>query len=120
MLDPASKLLLACSFTLSAEAAVVPNNAESEVRQLEKPVLAQFLIERDSDRGTMIGDGGAADVTVYWGNESVSFVEITPDGAPTMTTIDFERGKPLPAVHSRHTLVGGLVPSQMYGSCVVK
>ena len=116
----ATQLLLSCAFNVSAEAALAPHNEKPSISKSDPEFEIQFVLERSKSSATIIGNQGARSVEVFWGNDSVSFLELTSWGTPAVTTVDMGRGKPLPAVHSRHTMIGGLTPSQFYGECFVK
>ena len=67
----------------------------------------------------LIGNVGSSDVVALETPEHLSFLEVTPNGNVTLTTV-YRTGAaaPYPAIHSRH--VGLLTEpwgSQMYGSC---
>jgi len=71
------------------------------------------------------GSGGLADVQYYAGYKGFTFLEALPSGAIQTTTVTaMSKGNPLSpqlsAVHSRHTVITDLVPSQYYGTCHIK
>jgi hypothetical protein len=77
----------------------------------------------DVGKGTaqMIGNQGAANVTVVQGSGGLHFLELTPAGGLTVTSVYFTPGSrgAAAAVHSRHTgdsITGALV-SQFFGFC---
>lgn len=58
-----------------------------------------------------------------WGEQAVNFIETTPTGDLTFTTIFLgrEKGGRYPAIHSRHVLASGdPMVSQLRGSCEAK
>lgn len=120
MIDEVSKLLLTCTFKVFATSALTPHGEFPSIDNSSPPLVIRYLVERENEIGTMMGNLSPVDVTVLWGNGSVTLFEFTPNGTPTVTTVDMRRGKPLPAVHSRHTIIDGLVPSQYYGECKVQ
>lgn len=67
----------------------------------------------------LIGNIGASDIAVVESVGHLTFLEVTPSGNVTVTTV-YTSGKklPYPAVHSRHVgLQREPWGSQMYGSC---
>ena len=78
-------------------------------------------IEYRAAKARIIGNGGADDLTVIPGTDSVSFIERAPIGAVNVTTVYAWRNKAghFKAVHSRHIAIAGPSPSQNYGSCQV-
>ena len=76
----------------------------------------QFLI--DNDKAYMIGNSGSVEVIHYISDQGLFFIEQTPSGNLTTTTINFTQ---FSTVHSRHILIGSeLVASQHYGSCKIR
>jgi len=120
MIDEVTKLLLTCTFKVFASSALAPYGEAPSIEKPSAPMVLRYLVEEENQTGTMMGNLSPVDVTVLWGNDSVTLFEFTPNGTPTVTTVDMRRGKPLPAVHSRHTIIEGLVPQQYYGECEVQ
>lgn len=77
-----------------------------------------FMIDEKTKKSYMIGNNGSSKVAHIDKGNGISFVEITGLGNVMTTTIDSN----MKAVHSRNTvgILGELLPSQFYGSCVVK
>lgn len=70
-----------------------------------------------SDKFYLIGNQGNEEVLLLPGMDSISFLERTPVGNITITTID-NYGN---SVHSRNIVIGGkIVPSQYYGKCTTE
>jgi hypothetical protein len=66
----------------------------------------------------VIGNNGASEVTMVTtesgGSGGLQFIERVGSGALQITAIDAHGN----AVHSRHTVLGGVLsPSQYYGAC---
>ena len=116
----AEELLIDCAFETAAVAAFLPENEEPQITSQSPAFTLSFVVRRGEEQASMIGNNGSRSVRMVGGQNDVSFIEITVAGTPTITTIDFDNGTPMPAVHSRHTKVRGLVPSQYYGTCSVK
>ena len=95
------------------------------VSQTEKENNADFNIEFHYDTisslAFMKGNNGLSKVLVFKGSDGISFIETLITGAVQTTTIDMlslEEGS-AEAVHSRHSILFGLFPSQYYGTCEV-
>ncbi len=69
----------------------------------------------------LVGNNGSAEVDWYYGEVAVTFTENLISGAVQTTTIDvMGNSNPYPAVHSRHTILAGMMlPSQYYGACTI-
>jgi hypothetical protein len=82
-----------------------------------------FLIAAiDVEKGTaqLVGRAGASDLTVINGPYNVTFLEVTPAGNTTLTSVfpKTVRENEYFAVHSRHMGAPlGAVVSQYYGTC---
>lgn len=80
-------------------------------------------IDIKAGKARLIGNQGATDIHVFVTGTGITFIEKTPLGNFTITTIfsDCEKDtKRYIAVHSRH--IGGLgfpMPSQFHGTCEV-
>ena len=78
-----------------------------------------FEVDTISGQSYMKGNNGLSEVANVPGQEGISFIETLATGAVQTTTIvlspDSQLGN---AVHSRHSLISGLVPSQNYGFCI--
>tara|TARA_B110000238_G_C16045500_1_gene403735 strand:+ start:153 stop:557 length:405 start_codon:yes stop_codon:yes gene_type:complete len=69
----------------------------------------------DDNSGMMRGNAGGAEVKTIYVRDQLTFVETTPSGNVTTTTILMGTGA---AVHSRNMFWSGrLGPSQFYGGC---
>jgi hypothetical protein len=79
-------------------------------------------IDANSHKARLIGNAGAADVTVLLTPESLSFIEVTPSGNPNLTTVfpALKAGtSEFIAVSSRHVSFIEPFPSQHHGACKV-
>jgi hypothetical protein len=92
---------LICDYTQSAS----PQGLKAEKFRLE------FII--DGERAVMIGNKGISDVEMHSGAHGFTFLEKVPAGIVQTTTV----AKDGSSVHSRHTIIVDLVPSQYYGKC---
>jgi hypothetical protein len=78
-------------------------------------------IDLASGKAEMIGNAGSAPVTTIGNDERLQFLEVTPAGNISTTSV-FPKvggGKDFPAVHSRHMLSFGssAIVSQYAGTC---
>lgn len=71
---------------------------------------------------TLVGNNGAGSVDYRATPGQMQFIETTPIGNLTVTTVFAppERGQPMPSVHSRHIAVApaNIVISQLAGPCI--
>ena len=111
-------------FSLNVNAALVtftcdfPNYVTEEDRGTQNNFKAVFELDTISKKSYMKGNNGISEVLNIPGAEGISFIERLTTGAVQTTTIvllpESQLGN---AVHSRHSLISGLVPSQNYGFC---
>ena len=111
-------------FSLNLNAALVtftcdfPNYVTDENRGTQNNFKAVFELDTTSKKSYMKGNNGISEVLNIPGAEGISFIERLTTGAVQTTTIvllpESQLGN---AVHSRHSLISGLVPSQNYGFC---
>ena len=81
------------------------------------PMVLKYLIDDSTKKAYFLGNLGSSEVTPITSDSQISFVEVTDSGNLMTTTIVDN----LQAVHSRNTvMLGTLLPSQYYGSCVEK
>ena len=76
----------------------------------------KFQHDEDSSKGFVVGNSGLTSVQVYAGRKGITFLEALPGGVIQTTTVALSGH----SVHSRHTIINNLVPSQYYGSCTFK
>ena len=76
----------------------------------------QYIFDGNANTAIIVGNSGTSQVEYHAGFEGISFVEKLFSGA-IMTTTIANNGD---AVHSRHTMISGLVPSQYFGECQVE
>lgn len=111
-----------CDFPSIAISVWEGEKVRTEIKQQE---FSGHIDNVDIVRGTarLIGNVGAADLTVIGGAGVLHFLELTPSGNLNVTTIFARRAASggLRAVHSRHVLlpVSGPLPSQAVGTCRV-
>lgn len=111
-------------FSLNVNAGLVtftcdfPNYVTDEDRGTQNNFKAVFELDTISKKSYMKGNNGISEVLNIPGAEGISFIERLTTGAVQTTTIvllpESQLGN---AVHSRHSLISGLVPSQNYGFC---
>ena len=112
---------LACTF--EAVHSGVLNPTYFRDRSSDRPLtLAIRGLNADARTATVGGNNGSSTVEYRVGTEQMQFIETTPIGNVTLTTIFAppETGKPMPAVHSRHVAVSpaNVSISQYAGECV--
>jgi len=117
-------LIVLSLFSLNVSASLVtfscdfPNYATDDDRGTQNFKIV-FEVDTISSQSYMKGNNGLSEVANVLGQEGISFIETLPTGAVQTTTIvlspDSQLGN---AVHSRHSLISGLVPSQNYGFCI--
>ena len=111
-------------FSLNVNAALVtfscdfPNYVTDEDRGTQSNFKLVFEVDTISKKSYMKGNNGISEVLNIPGAEGISFIETLATGAVQTTTVvllpESQLGN---AVHSRHSLISGLVPSQNYGFC---
>ena len=86
----------------------------------------KFNYDIASHKAFMIGNLGLSEVIPISGSEALTFLEILDNGVVQTTTLDrttldmySNKEQSLDAVHSRHTILFGLFPSQAYGKCKI-
>jgi hypothetical protein len=91
---------------------------DSGNHEVTNDFILTFLIDKDIDKGYLIGNNGSNEVIVIYGPLGrISFIEVT-DTTNVMTTVITRAGS---SVHSRNTVIlEELVASQYYGECVLK
>ena len=82
----------------------------------------KFNYDSVSNKAFMIGNIGLTEVIPISGSEALTFLEILDTGVVQSTTLDMLSNKEqsVDAVHSRHTILFGLFPSQAYGNCKIE
>ena len=82
----------------------------------------KFNYDIASHKAFMIGNLGLSEVIPISGSEALTFLEILDTGVVQSTTLDMLSNKEqsVDAVHSRHTILFGLFPSQAYGNCKIE
>jgi hypothetical protein len=83
----------------------------------KKPFALTYLIDGDTKKAYLLGNAGSSEVIPIVGDGQISFIEVTVTGNVMTTTIVGG----LHAVHSRNSaMLGQLLASQYYGSCIEK
>ncbi len=115
-------VLLALMASSSVQAEVLsyqctfPSFADTSGLQDQTEFGFEIKYDDVANNAFIVGNAGMSPLTPLVGADSLAFVEVTPSGSVMMTTI----GADGVAVHSRHSVVvGSLVPSQHYGTCVI-
>jgi hypothetical protein len=112
---------LICNFTHGVVTDL--DRASAEPSRVEERLTLIFQdINRERSTANMLGNLGGEPSEVTWvdGGSSFSFVEVTPSGNVTTTSVfPGEKGAPAPAVHSRHIRYPNMAPviSQYFGQC---
>jgi hypothetical protein len=71
----------------------------------------RYVVDTDSGKGKMLGNAGSTDVVVVEGEDTISFIQVSP--VVTTTTVQLST---LKAVHSRNVvMLGEFMPAQYYG-----
>lgn len=71
----------------------------------------RFIVDTEKETGTFLGNAGAIEVLVVEGEDTMTFIQVSP--IVTTTTIQIST---LKAVHSRNVvLMGEFMPTQYYG-----
>jgi hypothetical protein len=112
-------LLFLCSSVYAAPTTIVCNyNQYSDIEGIHKSddFILTFIIDNEKETYYLLGNNGTEKVFPVENSEGISFLEITATGNVMSTTIDSNKT----SVHSRHTVIGGLIPSQYYGKCIYK
>ena len=79
--------------------------------------ILTFVLDKSNGKSYMIGNQGSTEVTILRSGEGYTFIEITGSGNVMTTTIDSK----LKTCHSRNSIIlGKLIPTQYYGTAVIK
>jgi hypothetical protein len=86
--------------------------------KVEEDFILTFIDDRENKKAYILGNVATEEVNLIPNvSGSISYIEITGTGNVMTTTIDIN-GE---SVHSRNTtILGELVPSQYYGTCITK
>ena len=113
------------SFNVNATAITFLCDFPNYVSQTESKNDNNFSLEFNYDtistQAFMKGNLGLSEVIAISGSDGLSFIEILDTGVVQTTTLDMLSNKEqsVDAVHSRHTILFGLFPSQAYGKCKI-
>ena len=113
------------SFNVNATAITFLCDFPNYVSQTESINDNNFSLEFNYDtistQAFMKGNLGLSEVIAISGSDGLSFIEILDTGVVQTTTLDMLSNKEqsVDAVHSRHTILFGLFPSQAYGKCKI-
>ena len=109
---------IVCEFTSRHSANFDPRYQPNKTG--ERLALTFASIDVAARSAQLIGNAGAATVTLFASEGKLNFVEVTDGGNITMTSVFalVPSGDPMPAVHSRHMMMLGMaLVSQFTGSC---
>jgi len=90
--------------------------ASEEGFQIAENFKLSFTYDTMSEQAFLTGNLGLSEVFSFKGPGVVTFLEPLVTGAVQSTTIMLETGQ---AVHSRHTVIDIIVPTQYYGKCQI-
>jgi hypothetical protein len=109
-------IVAALLFCSGADAAVT--RFKCNVGEGRNALALEFIYDDVTGKAQVVGNAGLAEVLPHVGAYAVTFLEFLPTGSVQSTTIELKTGI---AVHSRHTVMGGLpkalTPSQARGTC---
>lgn len=119
----AQTLSVKCNYPVSVAANIPTGSMEiqTDVKKGGKFSLA-FIVEKGASSAYFSGNAGAVKVHVIWGENKLTFIEITGSGTVQVTTVygvqlNIKHG----SVHSRASGGKGYeLPSQYYGTCAIK
>jgi hypothetical protein len=85
--------------------------------KVEKQFRLTFLIDSKAKKSYLIGNNGSSEVQLVVNADGFTLVEVTDSGNVMVTAIS-ANGK---SVHSRNgIMLGDIIPSQYYGTCMKK
>ena len=105
--------------TITYECAFLRYNGDDQagLQGYEKPFLLTFIYDNSTKKAYSIGNQSSSEVALIQNRDGISFLEVTGSGNVMTTTITRDGY----AVHSRHSIIKSIIiPSQSYGTCVVK
>lgn len=104
-----ASIMYECNFSYNAN--------HKEFQKLQKPFELKIISDDKNNVHYLIGDSGSSQLTKVKNLYGINFLEVTDVGNIMVTTIS-NSGQ---SVHSRNSLIfGEFVPSQYYGSCIIK
>ena len=106
----------AASITFSC---IFPDYVDQTERNASSDFGFELYYDTISKEAFIKGALGLSVLQVITGSEGISFIETLATGATQTTTLDLSSiaTGSVAAVHSRHTFLFGLFPSQSYGTC---
>ena len=122
LLAPSPGSAAVISYTCTFELTVSPpedGDLAKATKSSKTPMTLRFVVDGSAGKAYILGNLGSAEVDVSMVREGeqvrgLVFVERVPSGTLQVTAID---ATSLRSVHSRHTFMRGLFPSQAYGTC---
>ena len=107
---PPGAIRIVCTFNQFA-------SPQKGLKSLENPMTFEFIVHSNTGEAFIIGNLGLSPVKVLTGTKGITFIEQLDSGAVQSTTVSKSTWK---AVHSRHTFIFDLFPSQYYGACTAR
>lgn len=94
---------------------------KTKLKTGKEKLLTKFIIDTSNSKAYMVGNNTTVEVSYLSSSRSLSFIESTPSGNLTTTTIFIDDDGECTAVHSRHIeLMGAVLASQFYGICRIR
>ena len=89
----------------------------ADVKKSKPMVLTFSDFDFENKRARMIGNQSGVDVILFSNKRQIDLLEITDSGNKMLTTLVPITDDLWTGVHSRHTVIIDLVPSQYVGEC---
>jgi hypothetical protein len=117
--EAAGPTAMKCLFERGAFSTVNPKNGFASEPTNNKMELTFAALNPTQGTAQLVGNVGASNVSLIDGAAGISFVEVTPTGNITLTTVyTTEVNGRFVAVHSRHMGAADRpMVSQIFGSC---
>jgi len=112
-----------CLYKVSVAANMSPASVGivTDIKRNDKFELHFSFEDQIKTQGFMRGNQGVSPVTVVWGTNKITFLEITGNGTVQLTAVYGKSVGKFASVHSRATGGTGYeMPSQYYGTCELK
>jgi len=119
--NTSDKLFIDCNYSVSVAANISSELGIQTDKRTNSNFNLTFVVTKNDKTGVVIGNSGAINVMSVWGNDKLTFIEVTKNGTVQTTAIyGIGKGKKA-SVHSRTTGGEGYeMPSQYYGFCNIK
>jgi len=119
--NASDKLFIDCNYSVSVAANISSELGIQTNKTTNSNFNLTFVVTKKNKVGVIIGNSGAVNVTSVWGENKLTFIEVTQNGTVQTTAIYGTRKGKKASVHSRTS--GGEdyeMPSQYYGFCNIK